>query len=164
LTRKHLGDQVRFKIKLTRLQEKCGSTRAHRQFKHDLRRIIGERPTRLLDLWAFQDGETLFAFQTELAASAEICSAAVLTAVPAVGVSAIPRSAVAGVLVNSEAAAPSTARPSDAREPRPRNENRVASKSHGANPVLRSERIKGPHDPVRLGDAISALSIQERLR
>lgn len=164
LARKHLGDQPSFKIKLTRLQQKCGSMRAHRQFKHDLRRIIGERPTRLLDLWAFQDGETLFAFQTELAASAEICAAAALTTVPAIGVSAIPRSAVVDVSANNGVVVPSTTRQSDARGPRPLHENRAASGGQGADPILRSERINGPHDPVRLGDAISALLIQERLR
>ncbi len=164
LARKHLGDQVRFKIKLTRLQEKCGSTRDHRRFKHDLRRIIGERPTRLLDLWVFQDGETLFAFQTELAASAEICAAAALTTVPAIGASAIPRSAMVDVSANSEAVVPSTTRQSDAREPRPLQDKRAASGGQGANPILRSERINGPHDPVRLADAISALLIQEGLR
>lgn len=147
LARKHLGDQPSFQIKLTRLQQKCGSTRAPRQFKHNLRRIIGERPTRLLDLWAFQDGETLFAFQTEFAASAETCAAAALTTVPAVGVSAIPRSAVVDVSANNGAVLPSTAQQSDARRPKSRYENRAAS---GRGPGRRPNPPKRAHQrPTR---------------
>lgn len=67
--RKHIGKKSGFVIRLLRLQQKCGSDRNPRQFNHDLRKVIGATPTRLLDLWAFQDGRLLFVFRDKTVAS-----------------------------------------------------------------------------------------------
>lgn len=154
LLRKHLGRQPCFVISLSRLQQKCGSARNLRQFKHDLRKVVGMSPTRLLDLWAYQDGQSLFAFPNELAAQERARSTRAKSPSPSDRASAIPRSeCISATAAQAQLSADGqSAFPSGAEE---RRSNEQPARRHIDRPNhIEGARTRSSH-PIRLGDVMS---------
>lgn len=65
LIRKHIHQKPHFRIGIDRLRLKCGTERDIRKFRYELKKLMPDRPTRLLDYLVVLDLPMLLAFRDD---------------------------------------------------------------------------------------------------